>query len=156
MITSSMIDEYDVFDYDKPTKSDRDMLASIPGMSAFISREYGNRHTSDYYQLRGEVSKIVGAYKDLEKLGFDPKKTQKYVKDHFGEITIKPLITSLQKQLSAIRDERNKVLLMPRTRITPDGRKDALDRLYQFERAILSQMKEVRKNIYGTGFKDPR
>jgi hypothetical protein len=41
---------------------------------------------------------------------------------------------------------------MPRTMITPDGKKEALDRLYEFERALLSQIKNVRKNIYGTKF----
>ena len=152
MITSSLIDEMDVFDYDRASKSDRDMLASIPGMSAFISREYGNRHTSDYYQLKGEVDKITTAYKDLKDFGYNPKKTQKYVKDNFREITIKPLITSIQNQLGKIRQERNKLLMMPRTMITPDGKKEALDRLYEFERALLSQIKNVRKNIYGTKF----
>ena len=142
----------DVFDYDRASKSDRDMLASIPGMSAFISREYGNRHTSDYYQLKGEVDKITTAYKDLKDFGYNPKKTQKYVKDNFREITIKPLITSIQNQLGKIRQERNKLLMMPRTMITPDGKKEALDRLYEFERALLSQIKNVRKNIYGTKF----
>ena len=152
MITSSMIDEYDVFDYDRPSKSDRDLLASIPGMSAFISREYGNRHTSDYYQLRGEVNRITKAYKDLQDLSFNPKKTQEYLKDNFREITIKPLINSIQNQLTKVRQERNKLLTMPRTMITPDGKKEALDRLYEFERALLSQIKNVRKNIYGTKF----
>ena len=155
MMTSSMIDEYDVFDYDRPTKSDRDLLASIPGMSAFISREYGNRHTTDYYQLRGEVDKTVKAFKDLQKYGYSNEKTQEFLKENFDEITIQPLINDLQSQLSIIRAERSKVLAMPRTMISPDGRKEVLDRLYKLEKSFLDRILSVRKSIYGTGFKSP-
>ena len=49
MLTDELIGATGVFDYDLPSKSDRDMLASIPGMRAFMTKEYGNRHTSDYY-----------------------------------------------------------------------------------------------------------
>ena len=155
MMTSSMIDEYDVFDYDRPTKSERDLLASIPGMSAFISREYGNRHTTDYYQLRGEVDKTVKAFKDLQKYGYSNEKTQEFLKENFDEITIQPLINDLQSQLSIIRAERSKVLAMPRTMISPDGRKEVLDRLYKLEKSFLDRILSVRKSIYGTGFKSP-
>jgi len=152
MMASSMIDEYDVFDYDRPTKSDRDLLASIPGMSAFISREYGNRHTTDYYQLKGEVDKAVTAYRDMERFSFNQNKTSKYIKDNFGEINIAPLINSLQEQLSAIRAERTALLEMPRRMISADRKKQALDSLYEVEKGILGQIKDVRKRIYGTGF----
>jgi hypothetical protein len=156
MMASSMVDEYDLFDYDRATKSDRDFLASIPGMSNFISREYGNRHTTDYYELKGEVDKAVRAYKDMEKFGFNPKRTGEYIKENFREINIAPLLSELQQQLSAIRAERSRLIEMPRRMISADRKKQALDSLYEVERGILGQMRDVRKRVYGTGFEDPR
>jgi len=155
MMASSMIDEYDLFDYDRATKSDRDLLASIPGMSNFISKEYGNRHTTDYYELKGETTKAVKAYKDLLKLGFDSNKTQEYLKENFKEITTDPLVQGIQQNLSVLRKERNKLLEMPRTMITADEKKEALDRISEFEKVFLSQIRDIRKGVFGTGFKAP-
>ena len=155
MMASDLIDEYDLFDYDRATKSDRDLLASIPGMSNFISKEYGNRHTTDYYELKGETAKAVKAYKDLLELGFDSDKTQEYLKENFKEITTDPLVQGIQENLSVLRKERNKLLEMPRTMITADEKKEALDRINEFEKVFLSQIRDIRKGVFGTGFKAP-
>jgi len=155
MFFDTMIDELDVYDYDRATKSDRDLLASIPGMSNFISREYGNRHTTDYYELKGEVNKAYASYKFLEKNAFDRKRVEDYAKDNQKVIFSKRTMNAYQNALSTIRAKRRRLIKAPRNMISADGKKQYLDALYEEERAILREIRDKRKQIYGTGFKDP-
>ena len=153
MFANEIIEDAKVFNYDRPTKSDRDKLASIPGMSAFISKEYGNRHTSDYYQFKADVRKVVKAYKDLEKYSFSPKKAKKYAMDNFNVFAFDGQMNVMENQIGRIRQQRNEVLMMPRNRMNADQKKEFLDKLYKIERGLLTQIREMRKASYGTNFK---
>jgi hypothetical protein len=39
--------------------------------------------------------------------------------------------------------------------ITADEKKEALDRINEFEKVFLSQIRDIRKGVFGTGFKAP-
>lgn len=150
MFASSMIEDADIFKYDMPTKSERDMLASIPGMSAFISREYGNRYTSDYYELKAEVDKAYKQFQSLDKYGFDSKEAKEYYQENKKLIDAKGDISTLQKDLTAIRQRRKEILQTPRTKMSADEKKAELDELKNIENTTLSRILEIRKRVYGT------
>jgi len=150
MLTDELIGATDVFDYDLPSKSDRDMLASIPGMRAFMTKEYGNRHTSDYYQLKEEVSAVMDRYNDLEKTSWDRDKVVKYGRENRKFIIASEFINSKTAILSDIRKQRRLVLTAPRDRYTADEKKERLDRFNRLEEQVLSDILEKRKLIYDT------
>tara|TARA_R100001086_G_scaffold173885_1_gene95371 strand:- start:371 stop:6577 length:6207 start_codon:yes stop_codon:yes gene_type:complete len=154
MFADKIIDDLDVYDYDRATKSDRDLLASIPGMSNFIAREYGNRHTTDYYEAKAEISKIYNSYKNLEKNEFDRKRVEDYAKDNYVVIQAKGEINAKVKALQGIREERRRLIEAPRTVISADGKKELLDAFYAEERELLREIREFRKIVFGTGFED--
>ena len=150
MFASSMIEDADIFKYDMPTKSERDLLASIPGMSAFISKEYGNRYTSDYYELKAEVDKAYKQFQSLDKYGFDIKKAKEYYQENKKLIDTKDDISTLQKDLTAIRQRRKEILQTPRTKMSADEKKAELDSLKNIENTTLGRILEIRKRVYGT------
>ena len=155
MFLDTIIDELDIKDYDRATKSDRDLLASIPGMSNFMAREYGNRHTTDYYELKGEVRKAYNSYKYMEKNEYNRKRVEDYARDNQKIIFSNRQMNAYQKALSTIRAKRKRLIEAPRTIISADGKKQYLDALYEEERAILKEIRDKRKQLYGTGFKSP-
>tara|TARA_X000001382_G_scaffold124068_1_gene108348 strand:+ start:684 stop:6620 length:5937 start_codon:yes stop_codon:yes gene_type:complete len=154
MFFDTMIDELDVYDYDRATKSDRDLLASIPGMSNFIAREYGNRHTTDYYEAKAEVTKIYNAYKNMEKTSFDRKRVENFAKDNYVVIQAKGQMNAKTKALQGIRVERRRLIEAPRTLISADGKKELLDAFYAEERELLQEIRDLRKVIFGTNFEE--
>ena len=156
MFFDTMIDELDVYDYDRATKSDRDRLASIPGMSNFISREYGNRHTTDYYELKGEVDKAYASYKFLEKNEFDAGRVEGFAKENYIIIQAKGQMNAYVTALQGIRAERRRLIKAPRTLISADEKKAVLDAFYEEERAMLREIRDLRKVIFGKKFKDPK
>jgi len=155
MFVDSMIDDANIFKYDRPSKSDRDLLASIPGMSAFIAREYGNRHTSDYFELKQQVDNAFAVYKDLDRYGFDLKRTTEFRDKNELLISAKKDINALQKRLTAIRTSRRELLQAPRDMISADEKKVQLDNLQRQEENLLGGILDIRKRIYGTKFEKP-
>ena len=154
MFFDTMIDELDVYDYDRATKSDRDLLASIPGMSNFIAREYGNRHTTDYYEMKAEVTKIYNSYKNMEKYSFDRKRVENFAKDNYVVIQAKGQMNAKTKALQGIRVERRRLIKAPRTLISADGKKELLDAFYAEERELLKEIRDLRKVVFGKNFED--
>ena len=156
MFLDSIIEEADVFKYERPTKSDRDKLANIPGMSAFISREYGNRHVVDYYELKKKVDSLVKEQRGMEKLRFSTKAVEEFKKNNFNELSAAPLMNSYSKVLGKIRLRRKQIIQMPRDLMDADTKKEQLDLLYKEEKSILKEIGHIRKNIYGTKFDKPK
>ena len=154
MVVDQIIEGTDVFDYDRPSKSDRDALASIPGMRAFMTKEYGNRLTSDYYQLKQEVDKVMDRYDNLKKASWDSEKTREYYKENREMIRANEFIKVKIKRLSEIREERRRILTAPRRRYTADEKKVRLDTLNRFEKETLRGITEKRKIIYDTDMLD--
>ena len=154
MVVDQIIEGTDVFDYDRPSKSDRDALASIPGMRAFMTKEYGNRLTSDYYQLKQEVDKVMDRYNNLKKASWDSEKTREYYKENREMIRANEFIKVKTKRLSEIREERRRILTAPRRRYTADEKKVRLDTLNRFEKETLQGITEKRKIIYDTDILD--
>ena len=154
MFVDKMIDDSDVFDYDRASKSDRDFVASIPGMSAFMSREYGNRHTADFYELKADVTAAVDEYNSLVKDSFSKKKIDEFGKENQALIRAKQLINKRTTLLSNLRKQRRKVMLSPRNVLSADEKKVRLDNINKRELQILGDLRMQRKIIYDSGLLD--
>ena len=58
--------------------------------------------------------------------------------------------------LQGIRAERRRLIKAPRTLISADEKKAVLDAFYEEERAMLREIRDLRKVIFGKKFKDPK
>ena len=152
MTLDSAIDKSDIFKYDRPEKSTRDFLASMPGMGAFVSRDQNNRLTSDYYELKKEVDAAVTQFNDLDRYGFDLKRTLKNRDKGNNEelITANKTIKSYNKKIGKIRESRREIMQAPRDMISAAEKKIQLDILKQEEKNVLGAILDLRKQVYGT------
>ena len=123
-------------------------------MRAFMTKEHGNRLTSDYYQLKQEVDKVMDRYDNLKKASWDSEKTREYYKENREMIRANEFIKVKIKRLSEIREERRRILTAPRRRYTADEKKVRLDTLNRFEKETLRGITEKRKIIYDTDILD--
>ena len=157
MFLDSMIEDSQVLKYARPTKSDRDKLASYPGMSNFLSREYGNRFTSDFYELKAEVDKAVGGYNIMREDDYDQELADEHYKKYRPLIDAQSELRGYMNKLTTIRDQRSKILKttrFPRSEtgkeITGEDKRKALKRLNEREEIVLKSIVGVRQRIYGT------
>jgi len=147
MFTDKIIAE-SYFDRDLPEKSKRDYYASIPGANQFISKEQGNRHTTDYYQLKGEVDAAYNKYKDLEKNSWDRKRVNEIYKENRNLIATKKSLDKLTSELAAMRRKRRQILSAKKDVMSGAEKKRRLDNLYAVERNLLGTMRRLRKQVY--------
>jgi hypothetical protein len=60
-----------------PDKSMRDQIASIPGMSTFVSKEFGTKDMNDFYELKELTSRATASLNKLKEIG-TPEEQQAY------------------------------------------------------------------------------
>ena len=92
---------------ERPSVSGRDFIASIPGMSMFVSREFGTKAQSDFYELRDEVQTAVASFNKLKAI--DMPAAKEYMKEKKDLLKLKSAINSMGSSLSEIRREQTRV-----------------------------------------------
>lgn len=60
-----------------PDKSLRDQIASIPGMSTFVSKEFGTKDMNDFYELKELTNKATASLNKIKEIG-TPEEQQAY------------------------------------------------------------------------------
>ena len=53
----------------KPSKSMQDVLASTPGISTFVAKEFGSAAKTDFYELKGMVDEVGATLNRYAKTG---------------------------------------------------------------------------------------
>ena len=134
--------------YERPGKSERDMIATIPGMSAFITREYGNRHTADYYELKELVSDAYKSFNALDKKSWDRSKSVKFSNKHASLIKAQEYIKTKDKILTQIRARRARVLNAPLNMMNAEDKRLELLRQNELEQKTLFDILEMRKQVF--------
>ena len=134
--------------YERPGKSERDMIASIPGMSAFITREYGNRHTADYYELKELVSDAYKSFNSLNKKSWDRSKFVEFNNKHASLIKAQEYIKTKDKILTQVRARRARVLNAPLNMMNAEDKRLELVKMNELEQKTLFDILEMRKKVF--------
>ena len=154
LFADEMIQDSGMLDYERATPTDREAILKWPGTSAFISKEYGNRATSDFYELKADVSKAYKQYKDLISKGWDRKAMLEHRREHKALIRINSYVKSASKMLSGVRVRRQRLIEMPKNLISADRKRLELDKMNRYESKILSDVRKKRKLVYDSGILD--
>mgnify|MGYP003634560429 CR=1 FL=1 len=154
LFADEMIKDSGMLDYERATPTDREAILKWPGTSAFISKEYGNRATSDFYELKADVSKAYKQYKDLISKGWDRKAMLEHRREHKALIRINSYVKSKTKMLSGVRVRRQRLIEMPKNLISADRKRLELDKMNRRESKILSDIRKKRKLVYDSGILD--
>ena len=124
-----------------PDKELQDQIASIPGMSAFVSKEFGTRDLNDYYELRTIVNTAVKSYNNLKNTGRIEEAMQ-YRKENADVLKVESQVNRINQALSKLRKQESILQESDKT----GAEKEAAMREIQLRRhKMLQNIDEVRK-----------
>ena len=130
---------------ERPSLSFRDAMATLPGTSGFITKEYETALKSDFYVLRDEVAKVVNTINDMKNRS--PQDIDKYLEKPGVEERM-----GLQKTVNKITDRLTKIrnnisVITNSADMTAAEKRDAIRELRQVERDLLESVdvKELRE-----------
>lgn len=133
-----------VKDQPRPEKSWQDAIASTPGLSAFVTKEYGNADKNDYYELRDEVSKAVNTLNDIKKHG-----TVEEAKEYIGEkkdlLKVKDQVNAINNQLTKLRAYERQVIEAPESRMSAEKKGQEIERIREMEKRMLGNVHKLRE-----------
>lgn len=133
-------------DVPKPAKSTQDILASTPGLSTFVSKEFGNAAKTDFYELKGMVDEVGATLNRYKKTG-----RAEEAKEYLGEeqtqnlLKVKSQVNQIQAALSKLRERENLIREMPNTRMNADQKEVAIRQIREQEQRMLGNVEKLRK-----------
>ena len=141
MATNSIVNG--VSDQPKPEKSWQDAIASTPGLSAFVAREYGNADKNDFYELREEVDKINTTLNAMKKQG-----RMAEAKELFAEnkdlLKVKKQVNNINRQLTKLREYENHVYDLPESKMDAEKKGQEIKKIREQEKKLLKNVHKLR------------
>lgn len=92
-----------------PDKSPQDFIASIPGMSTFVSKEFGGRDLSDYYELRDKVDEAVKTL-NHHKTYSTREEAKAFLQENKQLLSVKTQVNRINQNLSKIRQQERLII----------------------------------------------
>jgi len=131
-------------DQPTPEKSWQDAIASTPGLSAFVAKEYGNADKNDYYELRDEVAKVTNTFNAMKKEGRveDAKELYEENKDLFK---VKTQVNNINTQLTKLREFEKQVYAAPESRMDAEKKGQEIKRIRELEKKLLANIHKLRE-----------
>ncbi len=132
---------------DRPSLSLRDAMATLPGTSGFISREYESGLKNDFYVLRDEVARVAATVSDLKTTS--PEKIEEYLssEEKMTRYGLAKGVNKITDQLGKVRKAITYITNRPASEMSSSEKKEAIQELRDTEREILKaiNVKELRK-----------
>jgi hypothetical protein len=132
---------------DRPSLSLRDAMATLPGTSGFISREYESGLKNDFYVLRDEVARVAATVSDLKTTS--PEKIEEYLssEEKLARYGLAKGVNKITDQLGKVRKAITYITNRPASEMSSSEKQEAIKELRETEREILKtiNVKELRK-----------
>jgi hypothetical protein len=131
-------------DTPRPEKSWQDTIASTPGFSAFVAKEYGSGIKNDFYELRKDVDKAVNTFNNMRKTGRaeEAKELYEEKKDLFA---VKSQVNNIERQLAKIRAREKVIYAAPESKMTREQKGQEIEKLRQIEDRMLKNVGALRE-----------
>jgi len=127
-----------------PEKSWQDAIASTPGLSAFVAKEYGNADKNDYYELRDEVAKANNTFNAMKKDG-RYEDAKEFLAENMDLIKVKTQVNNINNQLTKLREHEKQIYAAPETRMSAEQKGDEIKRIRETEKRLLSNVHKLRQ-----------
>ena len=129
---------------ERPTLSWNDWMASVPGNSAFMSRDNQNGLKKDFYVLKEAVDKSAATFNDIKKR--TPSEAQEYLKspENRMRIGLHSQVDRIGKNLTTIRQNIALISNMPESQISSEEKDKRIRNLQTQEDTILKNL-DVKK-----------
>lgn len=124
-----------------PDKTMRDSIASIPGMSAFVSKEFGNRDMNNFYELKALTTEKVASLNKLKEIG-SPEEVQEYMEKNRPLIIANKQVSRISENLSNLKKLERKIT---ESEMTGPEKQEKLHELKVREHQMVTRIEELRK-----------
>jgi hypothetical protein len=114
----------------------------LPVIKRFFASDSGT--VAQYYDLKDEVDEVVRTVNFLSLN--NPDKLEAYLKDNENTYMLKDFVSSIEKDMKQIREYRNAV--NADKDMSGDEKRTILDELHQYEIALTSDIKAIRKEYH--------
>jgi len=129
----------------KPAKSMQDTLASTPGLSTFVSKEFGNAAKTDFYELKDMVDEVGATLNRYQKTG-----RVEEAREYLGEektknlLRVKQQVNQIQSSLAKLRERENLIRALPDTRMDADQKEVEIRKIRETEQRMLANVSKLR------------
>jgi len=129
---------------ERPTLSWNDWMASVPGNSAFMSRDNQNGLKKDFYVLKEAVDKASATYNDIKKRS--PAEAREYAAEpeKRARIGMHSEVDRIGKALTENRQRIAYISNLPDTKMSGDEKEQRIKALQQREDALLKNL-DIKK-----------
>jgi len=131
-------------DKSPPEKSFRDFIASVPGASAFVSHEFGNKDITDFYELRDMVNTTVNSYNFRKSYG-TPEETKEYREENKQLLQVQTQVNNINRNLTNIRHQETAILQKPDSIMSPEVKGIKIRELRLRQQKMLANIDDLRK-----------
>jgi hypothetical protein len=125
---------------ERPTLSWNDWMASVPGNSAFMSRDNQNGLKKDFYVLKEAVDRSSATFNDIKKR--TPSEAAEYMKspEHRIRVGMHSEVDRIGKSLTTIRQNIALISNMPESKISSEEKDRRIKNLQTQEDVILKNI----------------
>ena len=122
---------------ERPSMSFQDAIATLPGTSGFVSREYENAMKRDFYVLKDEVDKAANTFADLKTRS--PQEIEEFLKDekNVARVGMSKSVNKIADQLSKLRK------YMEQVRNSDMPANEKRDRIKELKESESNMMKNI-------------
>jgi hypothetical protein len=129
----------------RPELSFKDAIATFPGMSPFVSREYGTALKNDFYVLREEVDRAVDTLNDIERRS--PQDILEFLADekNINRVGISKVVNAISNELGEIRRTISEI--NNSAMLNAQQKRELVKELREYEKSLLKSvdLKELRR-----------
>jgi hypothetical protein len=132
---------------ERPSMNMRDAIASVPGMSAIVTKSAENGLRNDFYELREATRRADSTFKDLEKRS--PHLIEGFLadKNNMARVALAEDVEAIAKELTTIRKDIADISNAPASLMSAGEKQSAIDELRDIEKQLLKAVpiRELRK-----------
>jgi hypothetical protein len=147
-MTNPLIDSFQ--GVERPQMSVRDMIATLPGSSAFVSKESETGLKNDFYVLRDEVSRAVNTLNDMK--ARSPQEIEEFLskEENVKLIGMQSVTNKITQQLTTIRRQISTISNLPSSQMSSAEKQRIIKELRDSEEQMLKavDVKQLR-NLAG-------
>jgi hypothetical protein len=132
---------------ERPSMEMRDIIGTVPGMAAFVTKSTENALRGDFFELREATRRADMTLKDLEKRS--PHLIEAFLEDktNMARVVLAQDVESIARELSSIRKDIRDVSNAPVTLMSANQKQKYLKELRDLEKQLLKALplRELRK-----------
>lgn len=128
----------------RPTKTAGEMIAGLPNMSGFVSKEENTAVLSDFYEVARDVNKASATLKSMKHRPMEEQRA--YREEYKKELRLKPMIQTLEKQLVLLKQREQAV--RESIKMTDDAKRAELKKINDQRDRMAKNVAKARQKMY--------